>query len=335
MSFAINNGAASTTNQIVTLNNTCQNNPTHYMASQDPAFTGAAWQAYAQAPSFTLNSGNGTKVIYFKVKNGTGESAVLSDSITLSAAVDTTPPVILMVTPQSGGEYTTSSPTVDVAGTASDNTGVTQVTWNTDRGQSGTATGTSNWRIDRLPLQEGDNLVTVTARDASGNQGQVTLMVVYGPDQPGDPITIQLQVSAGANDSTERISDGANYVSLSDVYLGANAISGFRFQAVQIPQSAVITEARLWLNCRYDISSRTQTSDAVTHTPSGWTTGQYTAGPDISAIIQEIVDQPEWQKGNALALFIYNNGSAATRRVYSYERSTTRTAKLVITYYQP
>ena len=87
--FAINNGAASTTNPIVTLDNTAvpssptQSEPTHYMASEDVGFAGASWQTYSVSPSFTLSEGYGVKTVYLKLKNdvGDGESGVISDTI--------------------------------------------------------------------------------------------------------------------------------------------------------------------------------------------------------------------------------------------------------------
>jgi len=80
-SFAVNNGAASTTSQAVTLDNACTGGPTDYMASESADFSGAAWLAYSAAPSFTLSSGYGTKTVYFKVKSEAGESAAVSDEI--------------------------------------------------------------------------------------------------------------------------------------------------------------------------------------------------------------------------------------------------------------
>ena len=81
--FAINGGAETTETRTVTLNNTTENNATHYMASEDAKFTGATWEAYSTAPEFTLISGNAEKTVYFKTKNAVGESNVVSDSITL------------------------------------------------------------------------------------------------------------------------------------------------------------------------------------------------------------------------------------------------------------
>jgi pseudomonalisin len=83
-SFQINNGAATTSSRTVTLDNTATDSPTYYIASQSSTFNGAAWKPYAATPAFTLSSGNGTKTVYFKVKNAAGASTVVSGTITLS-----------------------------------------------------------------------------------------------------------------------------------------------------------------------------------------------------------------------------------------------------------
>jgi hypothetical protein len=94
-SFAVNNGGASTASSSVTLNNAVSaSTPTHYMASESASFSGATWQAYSTAPSFTLSPGYGTKTVYFKVKNAVVESGVVSDAIELTAP----PPGSLAVT---------------------------------------------------------------------------------------------------------------------------------------------------------------------------------------------------------------------------------------------
>ncbi len=80
--FTINGGASSTVSRIVTLNNTVVGStPTHYMASESNSFAGAGWLPYSNAPSFTL-SGSGGKIVYFKVKDGSGrQSAVIRHGI--------------------------------------------------------------------------------------------------------------------------------------------------------------------------------------------------------------------------------------------------------------
>ncbi len=95
--FRINSNASSINSRIVTLNNTTTDSPTHYMASESFTFSGTSWQSYSTVPSFTLSSGNGTKTVYFKIKNSAGvESVVVNDSITLN---ENPPPVINSVSP--------------------------------------------------------------------------------------------------------------------------------------------------------------------------------------------------------------------------------------------
>ncbi len=79
--FKINGGAASIPGPIATLNNTVVGStPTQYLASEDPAFSGAVWLPYSKTPSFTLSSRFQT--VYLKVKDGSGkESAVVSSRI--------------------------------------------------------------------------------------------------------------------------------------------------------------------------------------------------------------------------------------------------------------
>jgi hypothetical protein len=54
------------------------------MASEDPNFNeGADWLPYSTAPSFVLSAESGPKTVYFKLKNGFGQSSVVSDTIFL------------------------------------------------------------------------------------------------------------------------------------------------------------------------------------------------------------------------------------------------------------
>jgi hypothetical protein len=83
--FKINNGAASTTNETVKLNNTVQGNAGEYRASMNQDFTNAQWHSYSTAPTFNLGGDHGTKTIYFQVKSSRGVSNVVSDTIRLEA----------------------------------------------------------------------------------------------------------------------------------------------------------------------------------------------------------------------------------------------------------
>ena len=85
-SLKINGGAVSTTSTTVTLNNTVTGTtPYQYMASESASFEGASWQAYSNAPRYTLqNTTPGTKTVYFQVVDGLGnESKVVHARIRL------------------------------------------------------------------------------------------------------------------------------------------------------------------------------------------------------------------------------------------------------------
>jgi hypothetical protein len=71
----------------------------------------------------------------------------------------------------------TSSASIAVSGTASDNVGVTAVAWSTSTGGSGTATGTTQWSAT-VPLLVGSNVVTIRAYDAAGNSSWRAITVV-------------------------------------------------------------------------------------------------------------------------------------------------------------
>ena len=71
----------------------------------------------------------------------------------------------------------TSSASIAVSGTASDNVGVAVVKWTTSNGYSGTAAGTGTWSAS-VPLLVGTNVVTIRAFDAAGNSSWRAITVV-------------------------------------------------------------------------------------------------------------------------------------------------------------
>jgi hypothetical protein len=94
-------------------------------------------------------------------------------------AVDVTAPVVSITTPTSAATFPTTASTVTLGGTASDNVGVTQVSWANDRGGLGTASGTTAWTAAGIALLSGQNVITVTVRDAAGNTSTDVLTVTY------------------------------------------------------------------------------------------------------------------------------------------------------------
>lgn len=73
------------------------------------------------------------------------------------------------ITSPDGAQIDTTDDTMNIAGTATSNVGLSSVSWESDHGESGTANGTSNWKIDQIPLELGPNAITVTATDIAGD----------------------------------------------------------------------------------------------------------------------------------------------------------------------
>jgi hypothetical protein len=125
--------------------------------------------------------------------------------------------------------------------------------------------------------------------------------------------------------------------------LGNNAV-GMRFTGLNIPQGATITSAYVQFQAdktstgsasvtirghdtddagtftsASDVTSRPQTTASVGWSPSSWTAGQAGAAqqtPDISAVIQEIVDRSGWSSENDLALILLNGGGERAAESY-------------------
>jgi hypothetical protein len=125
----------------------------------------------------------------------------------LTVTYDATPPTVSITTPTSGATYTATSSPLTVGGTASDNIGVTQVTWSNSAGGSGTATGTTSWTASGIALQSGTNVITVTALDAASNASTTTLTVSYAGSSSG-PIAAYAFSEGSGTTSADATGDG-------------------------------------------------------------------------------------------------------------------------------
>ncbi|MBN1673825.1 MAG: fibronectin type III domain-containing protein [Kiritimatiellae bacterium] len=147
-----------------------------------------------------------------------------------------------------------------------------------------------------------------------------------------------VRVRAGSDDAEERLDTGAVSLSSSDLELvrdSADQLVGLRFVGVDVPRNALIEEARLtfvtdetgseatqlriraqaadnpatFTSTAGNLSARPRTAASVSWAPEAWNTiGRSNQSPDIAAVVQEIVDRPDWSSGNALAILISGNG---------------------------
>jgi len=116
----------------------------------------------------------------------------LSDAKTFTwtivqSAFDTTAPLVTITVPTATGSYSTDQAFVTLGGTAVDDDLVAEVSWSSDRGGQGKASGTDNW-IAGIPVLQGSNTITIKARDGAGNSATKTIIVKakgVGSSDPG------------------------------------------------------------------------------------------------------------------------------------------------------
>ncbi len=165
---------------------------------------------------------------------------------------------------------------------------------------------------------------------------------------------------ADARDDAEESESGDVSLSSSDLELvtdGGTQVVGLRFSRVPLSKGDKIHEAFIQFTCdevsdeptdlfitgelaadasqfeavSHDVSSRNRTQSAVAWRVMPWKKsgecGSAQRSPDLSAIVQEIVNQPDWQRNNALAMIITGEGK---RVAVAAKGSGAGAAKLVI-----
>ncbi len=196
MSFSADGGSGNVT--VTTSGNDCQ---WSVSSSSD-------WLSITSAGSFT---GSGT--VSYTVSENTleiermatltisGDDYTATHSVTQSMAEDETPTVTI-TSPTSDNSYNTSEDSLDISGTASDNVGITRVTWSNDRGGSGDCTGATSWSASDISLYDGANIITITAQDAAGNTATDTLTVTKTEDAP-PTISFAFPTTGGSYETTQ------------------------------------------------------------------------------------------------------------------------------------
>ncbi len=163
------------------------------------AQTDDGWQHWSIAD---IQLAAGVNVITVTAEDAQGNLA--RDSITVTATLpESNGPVLLVTGPKTDAAFIFSDPALPLTGTAADASGVQSVAWANDRGGSGTTTGTSAWSAD-IPLADGPNRITLTARDTAGNESQTNVLVTYVPPDIAAPtVNITFPTDAQTAATTE------------------------------------------------------------------------------------------------------------------------------------
>ncbi len=217
--------------------------------------------------------------------------------------------------------------------------------------------------VDRQGWSSGNNLVLFV----TGSSGKRSAITYDNDSQKAAKLFVEFevannyQVSQSADDAEES-SNGAMDLTSGDLDLGDKPYNGLRFQNINIEQGASITNAYIQFTADKDnqsasasytikgqasddasvfttstsnITSRSTTSASVNwNNIPAWNTAGQSAdaqkSPDISTIVQEIVDRGGWSSGNAMAFFV--SGSSGKRSAKTYDSDPAKAPKLVIEY---
>jgi len=94
----------------------------------------------------------------------------------IPVASDTTSPLVRLYSPSMAASLTYQS-SLTIQGFATDNVGVTRITWSNSAGGSGLASAANPFTVAGIPLFPGVNRIRMQAYDAAGNSGSAYLTV--------------------------------------------------------------------------------------------------------------------------------------------------------------
>ncbi|WP_412972517.1 PilC/PilY family type IV pilus protein [Glaciecola sp. MF2-115] len=233
-------------------------------------------------------------------------------------------------------------------------------------GSMGAKDGTSETRMLRVQNALKTALGSATNINAGlmrfSDYGGPILFPVRGIDSPVSPELI-IPITSGSDDAYEI--DEAVEIDSNEHELtkGTEVVhTGLRYQDIRIPRGAVITSARVRFTSKAlntsdatltiraeavgtsptftdddkNISSRSSTGmEVVWDTDNNFPLSDDSVlSPDISSVIQEVVNRGDWCGGNNLSLLIEGTSavSSSARKAASFEDGNGRTPQLLITY---
>ncbi len=213
------------------------------------------------------------------------------------------------------------------------------------------------------PMEYGIYNITAVAYDNGNIMSEIASINVQVMDQNG--ATVSARINSDSDDAEEGPSGQTNTTNYDlelvyDNYLGiGNQKVGLRFTGLNVPAGANIVNAYIVFSCDetnsdntsleiygeasdspetfgdidFNISSRTKTSNSVNWQPSPWTTvnatGPEQTTPDLSSIVQEIVNRDGYTSASPFAFLIEGNGE---RVADAHDSDPTKAAELFIEY---
>jgi hypothetical protein len=187
--------------------------------------------------------------------------------------------------------------------------------------------------------------------------GLAVHIYVLDTNPPPEPVDVEYQIAASNDDmdcNAWNSTLNGTYVNVPYSSDGRRAF--FRWQ-LDIPAGSTINSAHLEIKSNAAYSSATTmrlqavasdscpalttlpyawsvTSACADWTPTTWASGTWYESPDLTDVIQEVIDRPGYAENNYLGLRV-SYVSGAYRRCLTYDSATTDGAVLVINYTPP
>jgi hypothetical protein len=153
---------------------------------------------------------------------------------------------------------------------------------------------------------------------------ETTLSVEAGIDdgyEMSDGNVLLASTSANCNASQPYIA----YIIRSNLYLisSTNDTPNLTIRAEGRPAALATTTNNL--------SSRTKTIEGVVWNENLASAGnEYRSTPDFAAVVQEVVDDPLWEEGDDIAIFLIDNGAGGLLRVSMRDSGTAQEPELYL-----
>jgi hypothetical protein len=269
-------------------------------------------------------------------KAGAANAAAVNIAVTVP---DNSAPALSLITPAPGYLARNDEPIVFSAAASDTEDGdISQyVAWSSSiDGSLGTGA-----TINTL-LSAGNHTITATAADDRGATSvtSVNVRVESSASTELQQGVLIVRVDASADDAEENGRGDLSLIS-SDIemtYDYGDQLIGLRFRGIDIPAGSIVDDAYIqfyadqstsiattltigaestddappFVAKRFNISSRKMTGNTVEWQPEPWSKdsafGEKQRTPDLSKIIQEIVNRPNWSQGNAIAFLISGTG---------------------------
>lgn len=293
---------------------------------------------------------------YIKVTQADGDEAI-SSPIYIRGGLFNIHPTCSLISPENGTHFDAPQ-VVTITADASDADGsVVRVEFFVDGSSLGSDT-VAPYSMDFTIPNEGAYEITAKVTDDNGSWS-LSAPVAFAVGVFSKTETSR--IADGMNDVEEK-PDGTIYTNSSDielVYDGGDQIIGLRFTGLNIFPGATIGSASIqftvderssgacalsirghnvdhsppFTSAKKNVSERETTSAEVTWEPPPWLTageaGEDQRTPDLSPIIQEIVNRPSYTQSSAVSIIITGTGK---RTAEAYEGSAASAPLMTVAY---